>query len=175
MASEGNLQLEIVTPQGMVLSERVDEVQAPSVNGEFGVLAGHLPMLAALNIGLLHYTEGNKTTHVAVGSGFAEIINNKALVLTDRFITKEEVRDGDHILGVRSRLKEVDAELEKWTGDLQDLHRLSLIEEECWLAAQLELYGDPPVAKVLETSRSMDYSQVIPELEAAPEVDNSDD
>jgi F-type H+-transporting ATPase subunit epsilon len=174
MAREGTLQLEIVTPKGIVLSERVDEVQAPSVNGEFGVLPGHLPMLAALNIGLLHYTEGSKTTHVAVGTGFAEVINDKALVLTDRFMTKKEVSQGDHILKVRKRLKDVDGKLEKWTGDLLDPKRLELIEEECWLAAQLELYGDPPVAKVLEQSRSIDYSEVIPELEAAPEEEADD-
>ena len=116
MASESMLQLEIVTPQGVVLTERVEEVVAPSVKGEFGVLAGHLPMLAALHTGLLHYRKGGTVTDVAVGSGFAEVLNDKALILTDRYIVADDV----DVLKVRERLKEVDAELDKWDGELDD-------------------------------------------------------
>jgi F-type H+-transporting ATPase subunit epsilon len=168
MAIKGTIKLEIVTPQGVVLDERVDEVIAPSVHGEFGVLPGHLPMLAALQVGLLHYKEGNKNTDVAVGGGFAEVIQDKALILTDRFITKGDVK----VLKVRKRLEDVDQELEKWTGELDDPERLGLIEEEQWLAAQLELYGDPPVSKVLEQSRALDYRNIIPEADDASEAEH---
>ena len=164
MAEDGGLWLEVVTPQGIQLKQRVDEVIAPSVHGEFGVLPGHLPMLAALGVGLLHYRVGNKLTDVAVGTGFAEVLRNKALIITDRFIEKRDV----DVLAVRSRLKKVDAELDKWTGELDDPKRLELIEEEQWLATQLELYGDPPQHKVL-THRLVDYSQVIPEVEGSSE------
>ncbi len=159
MAREGTLVLEIVTPKGVALSERVDEIIAPSVQGEFGVLAGHLPMLAALDTGLLHYREGSRMTDVAVGIGFAEIYHDKALVLTDRFITKDEVE----VLEVRERLAEVDEELESWAGEVEDPHRFELIEEEQWLAAQLELYGDPPVPRILSLSRLVDYREILPE------------
>ena len=168
MAEEAALWLEIVTPQGIQLKQRVDEVIAPSVNGEFGVLPGHLPMLAALGIGLLHYRIGNKLTDVAVGTGFAEILRNKALIITDRFIEKREV----DVLAVRSRLKKVDTELEKWSGELDDPKRLELIEEEQWLATQLELYGDPPQPKVL-THQLADYTQVIPEVEGSSEEEEA--
>lgn len=167
MASTGTIELEIVTPEGVKLEERVDEVIAPSVHGEFGVLPGHLPILAALNIGLLHYREGNTLTDVAVGSGFAEVVHDKALILTDRFCLKEDV----DVLDVRKRLKGVDAKLEAWDGDLDDPERLGLIEEERWLAAQLELYGDPPVPTVLVMSRSTDYRNIIPEVDETPEGD----
>jgi F-type H+-transporting ATPase subunit epsilon len=165
MAIDGTLLLEIVTPTGVALSERVDEVIVPSVQGEFGVLAGHLPMLAALDTGLLHYRQGHKLTDVAVGIGFAEVFHDKTLVLTDRFVRKPEV----DVLAVRERLKKVDKELESWTGEGDDHHHLELIEEEQWLAAQLELHGDPPVPKVLSQARSVDYQDILPEADERPE------
>ena len=56
MASE-TIQLEIVTPTGVALRQKVDDVTAPSVAGEFGVLPGHLPVLAALRTGLVTYQD----------------------------------------------------------------------------------------------------------------------
>ncbi len=50
--------LEIVTPTGVALRERVTDVTAPSVAGEFGVLPGHLPLLAALRTGLVTWWRG---------------------------------------------------------------------------------------------------------------------
>ncbi len=172
MASDSSLTLEVVTPLGVVLSETVDEVVAPSVEGEFGVLPGHLPMLAALNVGLLHFTKGADTTDVAVGSGFAEVLQDKTLILTDRYATTEDI----DVLEVRERLAEVDAELETFSGDLHDPHRLELIEEEQWLATQLELMGDPPQNRVLIEGRVHDYSDVLPQLEeASSEAEDEDE
>jgi len=164
MADKSFVLLEVVTPKGVVLSEQVDEVVAPSVNGEFGVLPGHLPMLAALSTGLLHYREGDKTTDVAVSGGFVEVVHDKALLLTNRFMTKAEIDTDDRVLEVRERLKEVDAKLESWDGDLSDPARLALIDEEQWLAVKLELYGDPAVPKVLEASRSVDFSDLLADV-----------
>jgi F-type H+-transporting ATPase subunit epsilon len=164
-AGDSTLALEIVTPQGVVLDERVEEVVAPSVHGEFGVLPGHLPMLAALQVGLLHYTKGGKVHDVAVGKGFAEVLRDRTIILTDRYILRDEI----DVLSVRERLEEVDAILEKWTGDRHDPERLELIEEEQWLAAQLELYGDPPPARVLEDIPAADYGNIIPDYHAEGE------
>ena len=159
VAAAERLRLEIVTPKGVVLSEDVDEVVAPSVAGEFGVLPGHLPMLAALHIGLVHYRRpgGANMVEVAVGNGFVEVNGDKTLLLTDRFMKKDDVA----VLDVRKRLSEVDHQIEAWSGELDDPARLELIEEEQWLAAQLELYGDPPVQRVLEHRRANDYSKLL--------------
>ncbi|MBM4376104.1 MAG: ATP synthase F1 subunit epsilon [Deltaproteobacteria bacterium] len=167
MASTEKLRLEIVTPKGLVLSEDVEEVVAPSVRGEFGVLPGRLPMLAALQIGLVHYRKvgSSEMTDVAVGHGFVEVNGDKTLVLTDRFIAKDAIE----VLTVRERLKEVDEKLEAWGGEHDDPARVDLIEEEQWLAAQLEVYGDPAVARVLEFRRATDYSDL-----AAPPVSEAD-
>jgi F-type H+-transporting ATPase subunit epsilon len=162
MSDGGRLQLDVVTPRGVALSARVDEVIAPSVAGEFGVLPGHVPLLAALDTGLLRYREGNEVTEVAVGGGFVEIAHDAALLLTDRFITKDKV----DVLAVRERLAEVDQKLERWEGDGRDPVRLELIAEEQWLVAQLDLIGDHSAAKVLEPSRGIDFAAVMPEREA---------
>jgi F-type H+-transporting ATPase subunit epsilon len=132
--------LEIVTPDGVKLSEPVDEVTAPSVEGEFGVLPGHIPLLAALKTGIVSYRKGGDVVRVAVGPGFAEVVNDTTLVLTERFITKAEIDP------VRARLdlKEADEALDKWTGDSNTAEYAELVKKELWAAAQLELYGDPP-------------------------------
>ena len=77
------LQLEIITPDCVLLNKTVDYVSAPGAEGEFGVLAQHVPMLAALGIGDLHYTEKGESHHVAVCGGFAEVLGNKITILTE--------------------------------------------------------------------------------------------
>jgi F-type H+-transporting ATPase subunit epsilon len=141
--------LEVVTPTGVALRKQVTDVTAPSVAGEFGVLPGHLPLLAALRTGLVTFHENGREHRIAVHHGFVEIIHDKALLLTERSIGKEEV----DVVKVRLRLKEVDQLLDHWEGELTDPGRRELIEEEQWLATQLELIGDPPLPMVREDTR----------------------
>lgn len=148
MAAETIL-LEIVTPSGVALRERVNDVTAPSVAGEFGVLPGHLPLLAALKTGLVTYHQDGHEHRIAVHHGFVEVVNDMALMLTERVIKKPDV----DVVKVRLRLKAVDDELDHWQGDLTDPRRRELIEEEQWLAIQLELIGDPPQPTVREDTR----------------------
>jgi F-type H+-transporting ATPase subunit epsilon len=141
--------LEIVTPTGVALSRAVAEVTAPSVGGEFGVLPGHLPILVALRTGLVTLKSGGDETRVAVGPGFAQVVGDRALVLTERYAKKEDV----DVVAVRARLKDVGEELAGWQGEVEDPARRALIEEEQWLAASLELIGDPPQPTVREDTR----------------------
>jgi F-type H+-transporting ATPase subunit epsilon len=151
------IQLEIVTPRGRALTASVDEVTAPSVNGEFGVLPGHLPLLAALRTGIVSYRQGAETTRVAVGAGFAEAGPDKLIILTDEYAERSQL---DPVL-IRKDLGEVEQQLAKLEGvpivaseakggDVAEIEartqREVLIARENWLAAQLELYGDPPPA-----------------------------
>jgi ATP synthase F1 epsilon subunit len=80
---DNRIQLEVVTPKGRALSEKVDEVSLPGEAGEFGVLPGHLPALAAARTGIVSYRVGNDTKKCAIGSGFVEVSSDKVLVLTD--------------------------------------------------------------------------------------------
>src|ERR1700686_4941232 len=101
------IQLEIVTPKGRALVATVDEVTAPSVEGEFGVLPGHLPLLAALRTGIIAYRQGSETKRCAVGSGFAEAGPSKLVILTTEYAEPEKI---DPVL-VRRELAEVQKQL----------------------------------------------------------------
>lgn len=140
---DGKITLEIVTPRGLALREEVDHVAAPSVSGEVGVLPGHLPLLAALRTGIVTFHKGAEETQVAVGDGFAEVSNDRALLLTDKFITKDAV----DVVRVRMDLKDVDEKLEQYPGLPGEPAWKKLVEDEIWAATQLELYGDPPPAR----------------------------
>lgn len=139
MATE-TLELEIVTPDGLALEEQVTEFTAPSVDGEFGVLPGHRPLLAALATGIVSYKRGGEEVRVAVGNGFVEVNQDKAVLLTDHFITKDDVDP----VRVRLELKETDERLDNWKDEPGSAEHMQLIADELWAAVQLELYGDPP-------------------------------
>ncbi|HET9960481.1 MAG TPA: ATP synthase F1 subunit epsilon [Polyangiaceae bacterium] len=148
------LSLEIVTPDGVKLSEQVSELTAPSVNGEFGVLPGHRPMVAALTTGIVSYVHGGEKHAVAVGAGFVEVADDKALLLTDRFVRKADV---DPVL-VRKELKEVDEALDKLESDQSSSEYGSLVARQLWAATQLDLYGDPPPPR-LRTMNELMFAQ----------------
>ena len=80
------LHLEVATPDGMALHAEAEIVTAPSVEGEFGVLPGHLPLLAATRAGLLKYRVAGKDEIAAIGPGFVEALPDRVLVLTDAFV-----------------------------------------------------------------------------------------
>ena len=78
---EGTIHLEVVTPDGVKLAADVSEFTAPSVDGEFGVLPGHVPLLAALTTGIVSYVLDGEKHAVAVGPGFAEVADDVLRVL----------------------------------------------------------------------------------------------
>lgn len=77
------LQLQIVTPDRLVLDEEVEYVGAPGYEGEFGILPNHIPFLTALQVGNLYYKAGGKTFFVFVAGGFAEVSDNKVTILAE--------------------------------------------------------------------------------------------
>lgn len=81
MALPTKLTLEIVTPERALVSEQVDEVQLPGSEGYFGVLPGHTPLLATLQVGELWYRVGQEKHYLAVAFGFAEVLPDRVTVL----------------------------------------------------------------------------------------------
>ena len=77
------LQLEVVTPDRLVLSESVDIVMAISSLGEFGILPNHVPFLTTLMAGELRYRKDNQLNHMVVTGGFVEVSHNKVTVLAE--------------------------------------------------------------------------------------------
>ena len=85
------LNLEVATPTGLALKTEAASVAAPSVRGEFGVLPGHLPLLAALRCGVLEYVANGKKHVAAIRPGFVEAGPDKVLLLTDMIELPEEI------------------------------------------------------------------------------------
>ncbi len=81
MADE--LMLEIVTPEKMVFSDKIEEVTIPGAEGEFGVLRGHEAFLSAVDIGELNYIKDGKKTYYSVNTGYAEVTSSKVTILIE--------------------------------------------------------------------------------------------
>jgi F-type H+-transporting ATPase subunit epsilon len=85
------LTLEIVTPEAKVYSDTIDSVVIPTVEGEIGVLPGHIPLLTQVEHGELRVTKGTDTHFLAVSGGFAEIEGDTVRVLAEHAITEEKI------------------------------------------------------------------------------------
>ena len=94
MALPTHLELQIVTPDRMVVTEGVDEVQIPGAGGYFGVLPGHTPLLAALAVGELWYRKGADKTYVSIARGFAEVLPDRVTILAQLAEKAEEIDPG---------------------------------------------------------------------------------
>ncbi|MDP4096088.1 F0F1 ATP synthase subunit epsilon [Paenibacillus sp. P96] len=75
--------LEIVTPERQVYSEQVESLNVRGVEGELGILAGHIPMVTPLQIAPLSIKRGGKTDILAVNGGFVEIRKDKVVILAE--------------------------------------------------------------------------------------------
>ena len=85
------LSLEVATPSRLVVAETVDEVVIPGSQGYFGVLPGHAPLLATLGVGELTYRKGTTQMHLALTGGFAEVRNDKVIVLAENAERPDEI------------------------------------------------------------------------------------
>ena len=81
MALPTKLTLEIVTPDRALVTEQVDEVELPGSEGYFGVLPGHSPLLASLQVGELWYRIGTEKHFLSVAFGFVEVLPEHVTVL----------------------------------------------------------------------------------------------
>jgi F-type H+-transporting ATPase subunit epsilon len=86
-----SLTLEIVTPEARVYSDTIDTVVIPTVEGEIGVLPGHIPLLTQVSDGELRVTKDGQTIWLAVSGGFAQVDNDKVSVLAQNAITEEKI------------------------------------------------------------------------------------
>jgi len=130
----GVVRLEIVTPTGTAVRVDVDSVEAPSVNGEFGVLPGHLPLLAALRAGVVTYRTAGRSVVVAVGPGFAEALPDRMSVLTDRCMDAHDV----DLAAVRGELESAQRRLDAFQGLQEGQEYEELARARDWVQAQID-------------------------------------
>jgi F-type H+-transporting ATPase subunit epsilon len=81
MALPTKIALEIVTPDRALVTAQVDELQLPGSEGYFGVLPGHTPMLATLQVGEMWYRIGQEKHYLALAFGFVEVLPERVTVL----------------------------------------------------------------------------------------------
>jgi F-type H+-transporting ATPase subunit epsilon len=85
------LTLEIVTPEASVYSDTIDSVVIPTVEGEVGILPGHIALLTQVADGELRVTKNGVTEWLAIGGGFAEVEGDRVHVLAERAITEAKI------------------------------------------------------------------------------------
>ena len=91
MALPAHIDLQIVTPDKMLVHEPVDEVEIPGTEGYFGVLPGHTPMLASLAVGELWYRTGQEKTFLSIAFGFAEVLPDRVTILAQLAERAEDI------------------------------------------------------------------------------------
>jgi F-type H+-transporting ATPase subunit epsilon len=131
----GNITLEVVTPEKVVVSEEVQIAVAPGSLGEFGVLVGHTTFLTTLKTGTIHYTGADGAQrYIFTSGGFAEALPDKLTVLAE---SAERRRDID-TERAKAAMERAQRRLEKATDDIdfarakaaleRALHRIKLAE-----------------------------------------------
>jgi F-type H+-transporting ATPase subunit epsilon len=105
MAIPTHIDLQVVTPDRLVVQERVDEVQVPGSEGYFGVLPGHTPLLAALGIGELWFRKGQDKTFLSISGGFAEVLPDRVTILA-RLAERAEEIDAERAEAARARAEQ---------------------------------------------------------------------
>ncbi len=121
--------LDIITPTKVVLSEEIDELTIPTVNGEISVLPNHVDLLTKIIPGEMIIKKNNKTEPFAIAGGFIEITNNHINVLAD-YATHVDDIEIAKVEEAKQRaekaMKEKDKELEY--EQLQDDIRMAALQ-----------------------------------------------
>jgi F-type H+-transporting ATPase subunit epsilon len=85
------IQLEIVTPERLVVQDTVAEVQIPGKNGYLGILPGHAPLITELSVGEISYRVNGYRHYLAVAWGFAEVLPTKVTILAETAERADEI------------------------------------------------------------------------------------
>jgi len=85
------IQLLIVSADRALVNETVDEVEIPGFDGYFGVLPGHTPLLAVLQVGELWYRQGSEKHYLSIAFGFAEVQPDRVTILAQGAEKADEI------------------------------------------------------------------------------------
>ena len=105
MALPTHLQLQIVSADRLLVNQKVDEVEIPGTEGYFGVLPGHTPLLATLQVGELWYRQGQDKHYLMVAFGFAEVQPDRVTILAQVAERADEI-DVARAEGAKRRAEE---------------------------------------------------------------------
>ena len=131
------MHLTVTTPRGYLVQVEADEIVAPGVLGEFGVLAGHIPFMSVLKPGVLSYRGKDGNKYLAVGDGILQVARvsdgDKVEVLVNR---GENGKDVDREAAQRE-LTAADSEIAKSKAE-SAAELKPMQDRRAWAAAQVE-------------------------------------
>ncbi len=127
------MRLDVVTPRGSLVSTEADEVTAPGILGEFGVLPGHVPFLTGVRAGVLRWKRGAEQGVVAVGPGFAEVSNDRIVVLSDVGARADQI----DVATAQREVDEAQRALDHWESEDAGA-RVEVEARRAWAQARLE-------------------------------------
>src|SRR5216684_2561195 len=107
---------DLVSPEKLAFSGEVDQVDIPGVEGDFGVLAGHAPVIATIRPGILTVTSGGTRQKIIVLGGLAEVSDKGLTVLADVATSLEDLDRA----GLADRISEMEAKLNEKEGSELD-------------------------------------------------------
>ena len=121
----GTFRFELVTPERVALSEDVEQVVVPGMEGEFTVLAGHAPVISALRPGVIEVALPDaRRTRIYVRGGFAEIDAQHLTVLAERAFDVEATEPAT----IADELAAAEAELASAADDAARLTAASAVD-----------------------------------------------
>jgi F-type H+-transporting ATPase subunit epsilon len=85
------IQIEVVTPERMVVKDIADDVQIPGKDGYLGILPGHAPLITELAVGEISYRHAGQTKRLSVAWGFAEVLPDKVTILAETAERADEI------------------------------------------------------------------------------------
>ncbi|MBI4461366.1 MAG: F0F1 ATP synthase subunit epsilon [Acidobacteria bacterium] len=145
-----SFELQVVTPERLVVREDVDEAQIPAKNGYLGILPGHAPLLSELRVGEISYRRGAAWSYLAVAWGFVEVLPDRVIVLAETAERAEEI-DLERATAARRRAEE---RLARASQDPSiDLNRAQVALERALVRLQVARKGagaTPPGAAPIE-------------------------
>ena len=116
------LHFEIITPEGIIFTDDVDEVVVPGIEGELGILPGHIPLFTKLKSGEVMVKKGKDTYFLATTGGFLEVLDNNVNVLADFAVRAENIEV--------AKVEEAKRRAEKLLEEKKDQRDLTLAQAE---------------------------------------------
>lgn len=109
------MHLKIITHEKVVFDEDVDSIQTKGVDGEFGILKGHVPIMSALDIGVTKVTQGEKSKCFTTMGGVFQFKDEEGIILTNTAESGDEIdvaRAKEALKRAQARLAEHDAKID---------------------------------------------------------------
>ncbi len=109
------MHLKIITHERVVFDEDVDEIYTKGVDGEFGILKGHVPVMSALDIGVTRVVKDNKTQSFTTMGGVLQFKDDEGIILTNTAEAGSEIdvaRAKEALARAKARLADADANID---------------------------------------------------------------